>query len=559
MKRIYLLMFAVVLTVLGVSAEGVTATQAQAVAQRFVRDNQSHFASSNTNQNLQLAHVAYSNGRNVDYYVFNLKADGGYIIVGGDDLAQPVWGYSAHGAFEFGKLPENMRWWLSEYQRQLDWLREHSDAKPQPALTLSSSVAPLLTSTWDQFEPYNNLCPVIRLSGRDYVAPSGCLATAMAQTMNYYQWPLQGAGSHSYTFTTDGGTEMTLSANFAQSTYDWNNMLNSYAGSYNNTQAQAVAKLMSDAGISIDMQYNAYESTAYYNKAIEALMSYFDYSPSMSYRLKDSYNDDWEALLRAELDAHRPIFYFGQNPNNAGHAFVMDGYNADGYFHINWGWNGDFDGYFETSLLRPNCPNNNPDVHNYSYRQGAITGIEPDNTGTGGIVLKSGIIPTASTMPANDVRASFDVEAVSGPYNGTLKFIVCTKTGDDSYSWYYSNVVDIDVSLAAGERKTIKVSRSFNYLDEGETYYFFLINPYVTIANYYWCTPVAFTVGNWPFALGDVNGDGKISIGDVTVLIDYLLDNNAPGVVPYAADVNGDNNVSIADISALIDKLLNNN
>ena len=559
MKRVYLLVFAVVLTVLGVSAEVVTVAQAQAAAQRFVQENQSRFASGNASQNLQLAHVAYSNGRDADYYVFNLKADGGYIIVGGDDLAQPVWGYSARGAFEFDKLPENMRWWLSEYQRQLDWLRGHSDAKPQLALTLSSSVAPLLTTIWDQFAPFNNLCPVFRVSGRDYVAPSGCLATAMAQIMNYYQWPLQGAGSHSYTYTADDGAEMNFSANFAESTYDWSNMLDSYRGSYNNTQAQAVAKLMSDAGIAIDMAYNAFESYAYYDKAVEALISYFDYSPSVNYLLKDYYSSDWEALLRAELDANRPVFYFGQTPSNGGHAFVMDGYNTDGYFHINWGWSGDYDGYFATSLLRPYSPSNNPDAHNYSYSQGAIIGIEPDNTGTGGIVLKSGIIPAAATMPANDVRASFDVEAVGGPYNGSLNFIVCTKTGNDSYSWYTSNVVTINVSLAAGERKTIEVNRSFNYLTEGETYYFFLINPYVTIANFYWCTPVAFTVGNWPFAAGDVNGDGKITIGDVTVLIDYLLDNNAPGVVPYAADVNGDNNVSISDISALIDKLLNNN
>ena len=160
-------------------------------------------------------------------------------------------------------------------------------------------------------------------------------------------------------------------------------------------------------------------------------------------------------------------------------------------------------------------------------------------------------------MPANDVRASFDVQSLGGPFNGTLDFIVCRKTGDDSYSWYYSNVVTINLSLAAGERKTIEVSRAFNNLTEGETYYFFLINPYITIANYYWCTPVGFTVGDWPVMLGDVNGDRKITISDVTALIDLLLSGET--INKEVADINKDGNVTIADVTALIDYLLSGN
>ena len=205
---------------------------------------------------------------------------------------------------------------------------------------------------------------------------------------------------------------MTLSADFSQSTYDWDNMLDSYNSSYNEVQANAVARLMSDAGISIDMEYNSGESYAYYSHAIEALMAYFDYSTSMSYLLKNGYSGDWDEMLRGELDANRPIFYFGQTPTNAGHAFVLDGYDDNGYFHVNWGWYGWCDNYFLTSLLRPYVGNNNPDEANYSYDQGAIVGIQPDATGSGAIVLKSGITPAAPTMPANDVRASFDVQSL---------------------------------------------------------------------------------------------------------------------------------------------------
>ncbi len=550
MKRIFLFISMMVLAAAGASAASVTVAQAQAAAQRFTQQNRMRFASGNAGENLQLAYTAHSNGIDADYYVFNLNADGGYIVVGGDDLAQPVWGYSTRGEFDFDKLPENMRWWLSEYQRQLNWLRENDEAGTRQLTTLSRSVAPLMSSIWGQNEPFNRYCPRIG----NNIAPTGCLATAMAQIMYYYQWPMHGDGSHSYTLLPNGGNAMTLSADFSQSIYDWNNMLNSYQSSYNETQAVAVAKLMSDVGISIDMEYGTYESSAYYNKAIEAFMAYFDYSPSMSYLLRDSYSDDWDEMLRNELDANRPIFYFGQTPANAGHAFVLDGYDNNGYFHVNWGWNGSYNNYFLTSLLRPYADSNNPDKYNYSYSQGVIAGIQPDATGTGAIVMKSGIIPEASTMPANDVKASFDIQALGGPYTGELTFVVCSKTGNDSYSWYTSNVVTINVSLAAGERKTIEVNRSFNYLTEGETYYFFLINPYVTIANYYWCTPTSFTVGDWPIILGDVNGDRNVNISDVTALIDLVLGGGT--VNNEAADVNKDGSVNIADITALIDYVL---
>lgn len=553
MKRIFFLISMMVLAVTGVHAASVTIAQAKAAAQRFTQENRSRFASGNAGDNLQLAFTARSNGIDADYYVFNLKGDGGYIVVGGDDLAVPVWGYSTRGEFDYDKMPENMRWWLSEYQRQLNWLRENVKAGARQVAKLSRSVAPLMSSIWGQDEPFNMYCPHIG----NYIAPTGCLATAMAQIMYYYRWPQQGAGSHSYTFTPYGGQQMTLSADFSQSTYDWDNMLDSYNSSYNEVQANAVARLMSDAGISIDMEYNSGESFAYYSHAIEALMAYFDYSTSMSYLLRNGYSDDWDEMLRGEIDANRPIFYFGQTPTNAGHAFVLDGYDDNGYFHVNWGWYGWYDNYFLTSLLRPYVGNNNPDEANYSYDQGAIVGIQPDATGSGAIVLKSGITPAAPTMPANDVRASFDVQSLGGPFNGTLDFIVCRKTGDDSYSWYYSNVMTINLSLAAGERKTIEVSRAFNNLTEGETYYFFLINPYITIANYYWCTPVGFTVGDWPVMLGDVNGDRKITISDVTALIDLLLSGET--VNKEVADINKDGNVTIADVTALIDYLLSGN
>lgn len=556
MKRVYLLMMTMSLVVLGANATNITVAQAQAVAQRFTVENKMRFASSNAGQDLQLAHVARNEGFDADYYVFNLKDDGGYVIVGGDDLALPVWGYSTHGAFEFDKIPENMRWWLSEYQRQLEWLRSHPDAAAHQAVSLSSSVSPLISSTWHQNAPFNNLCPTIMQYGVPQRTPSGCLATAMAQIMYYYLWPKKGDGDHTYTYTPRGSSPMTLSADFSQSTYEWNKILSSYNGNYTSAQGDAVARLLRDVGISIETEYNINESFAYYKNSIEAFMAYFDYSPSMSYLLKSKYTGDWDELLRSELDTARPIFYFGQNPDNAGHAFILDGYNSTGYFHVNWGWGGRYDGYFLTSLMRPYSPTDNPNQYNYSYSQGAIIGIQPDDTGTGGIVLKSGIKPAASTMPADNVKASFDVEAVGGPYNGILKLVVCTKNENGSYSWYNRDVTELNVSLAAGQRKTIVMNRSFN-LNEGQTYYFFLIDPYVTVANYSWCPAVPFTVGDMP-VVGDVNGDGEVTVADINSLINIVLGGVASTEQLTRADVNGDHEVTIADVNSLIGIILNN-
>ena len=554
MKHFVLSMLIVFTASINAHATTITPAQAKAVAQRFTSQSPARFATGNAQDDLQLAYVGQNKSLEADYYVFNVKADGGYIIVGGDDLAQPVWGYGLNGAFDFETLPDNMRWWLSEYQRQLNWLRDHPNAATYQTTKLTSSVEPLLSTTWDQYEPYNNYCPIIY----NRTVPTGCLATALAQIMKYYNWPQTGYSDHSYTFSPDGVNNITLEADFSQSTYDWDNMLDNYDNGYNDTQAAAVAKLMSDVGIALNMQYGYYGSSAYYKDAIEALMAYFDYSTAMTFNLKDYYSGDWEAMLRGELDARRPVYYFGQTPTYDGHAFLLDGYDTDGYFHVNWGWGGYCDGYFLTSLLRPLIPEDDPDGYYYNTDHGAIIGIEPDNTGGGGILLKGGITPGAETMPANDVRIKIELEAANGPYSGNLWMAIATKNSNGGYSWMGNNTISINATLAAGERKTYNLGGSYS-LNEGETYYLFIINPYITTVNYFWCDPVPFTVGDWPLMLGDVNNDRSVNIADVTALIDYVLGGNATGVNLAAADVNGNSLVNIEDVTALIDYVLGGN
>ena len=539
MKRLLSLVISAIFATGIINAATITPNQAMSIAQRFSRVNLTPNILQGNATTLQMAYAA-RNGQHIDYYAFNRGNDSGFIIVSGDDTTVPVWGYSEQGTFDINRLPCNMLAWLEEYQQQLQWLRDHPDAAPRKTTTLTTSVSPLLSTIWGQGSPFNRFCPVI--DSRHCV--TGCLATALAQIMYYHKWPNRGEGDNSYSLTQPDGSTINVSADFSQSYYQWDSMLDSYNVNYTSAQANAVARLMSDAGVAIYMKYGPSSSSANYSDIMQALIANFDYNPSIKYYLKDYYSGDWDAMLRAELDTRRPIYYSGQTNSNSGHAFVLDGYRSDGYFHVNWGWGGDCDGYFLTSLLSPTSSSN------YSYNQRAFTDIYPDKTGQGGLMLKKFITPVAPTMPANDMRATFEVQALGGPYSGNVRVAFATKTGEDSYSWNYSK--NIYIELAAGERKTIHVYGS-STMTTGKTYYLFLINPYISIANYYWGKVAPFVIGEWPAISGDVNGDKEVNIADINAVIATILGvTNDP-----ACDVNNDTEVNIADINAVINIILN--
>ncbi len=549
MKRLYISLVVLLLATLTVSSKVITVDQAMEVAMQFANRPQMLSSSHDKQCRLQLSHVTRSLDGSIDYYVFNRNEDDGFIIVSGDDLSLPVWGYSEHGSFNINELPENVRWWLSEYQSQLQWLRRNPSYAARQNPVIAASVSPLLNTFWDQIYPYNMYCPYT-FYGPGRHAYTGCLATAMAQVMKYHSHPATGAGDHTYTFKFDG--QMTiLSADFSKSVYNWNQMLNSYGYSYTTEQADAVARLMSDVGISINMVYGASSSFAKYIDAVEAMVAYFDYSPSIQYKLKNKNSGSWATLLRNEIDARRPVFYFGQKSRDegyGGHAFVVDGYNDSGYFHINWGWGGDYDGYFMIDLF---SPGNATAAQGYNTDQGAIIKIEPDVTGTGGIVLKGDLKPGSTKMSANDIQASVDVEAVGGPYQGTLQLPVSILNDQGNYSWNYANVLTCYVSLQPNQKQTVTFKGSCN-LEDGKTYYLLLINPYCTESNYIWGNVASFTVGQWPIIKGDVNGDHEVNIADINVIINIILGGQVDSSTLFRADVNHDREINIADVNAVI-------
>jgi len=304
-----------------------------------------------------------------ELYVFNDEANGGYVVISGDERMPDVLGYSYDGHFDAENLPYNMKAWLEGYAEQVKYLQTHPEAK---AATRSEAerapVSPLLQTEWDQWNPYNDQCPEVGGFGR---CPTGCVATAMAQIMNYHQWPEQ------TTKPIPGYTDVIDVSGCPVTSIDWDNMLPRY-DQYSPEQGNAVATLMKLCGTAVKMQYWYDKSSASRDKCVGAFYKYFDYS-SGSVSMEDYDLDEWCQLLYDELANGFPILYGGQPDGEGdGHAFVLDGYDNGGYFHINWGWGGSQDDYF---LLTDLTPKNGSDRWNFNYRQTAVLEIRPYKSG----------------------------------------------------------------------------------------------------------------------------------------------------------------------------------
>lgn len=322
---------------------------------------------------MKLAYTAQSTNENY-FYVFNRGDGGGYVIVAAEDRANEILGYTDNGTFDYNNIPENMKWWLGEYEKEIKYLTEHPDIEILTANTETSNteVSPLLGATaWNQGYPYNNQCPMYDTERR---CATGCVATAMAQIMYYHQWPSKGKGAYSYT-TTINGEDKVLSADFESTTYEWDKMTSIYNNNSSQESKDAIATLMSHCGISLDMMYGL-ESGTPSIKIPYALYTYFGYDKAMTYKSRDYYGlAEWENIIRDELNAGRVVQYNGQ-ATDGGHSFVCDGYNKDGYFHINWGWGGVSNGYFRTTALNPGTQGTGGSEGGFNRSQGMTTGIQ---------------------------------------------------------------------------------------------------------------------------------------------------------------------------------------
>ena len=323
-----------------------------------------HVKSSISASDLTLSYTAMT-AKKKDFYVFNRAQQGGFVIVSADDvIGDIVLGFSDCGTFNYDELPENAKWWLSQYSEHIEAVRNHH-AKAIAATTAAEPfeviVPPLLGDvSWGQSAPFNTYTPILN----NEQCVTGCVATAMAQVMYFHNWPLQGKGSNSYSWSKGGKT---LSADFSTSVYEWNNMMPTYI-TYTAAQGNAVARLMSDAGLSVDMDYGP-SSGAVKTNSVTAYKSNFSYSTDVKYKSKSNSTTttSWNLTIKEELNAMRPLLYGGSTGDGA-HAFVCDGYAAGDYFHFNFGWQGKGNGYFLST-----------DPDGYKKSQNIVYGIHPAN------------------------------------------------------------------------------------------------------------------------------------------------------------------------------------
>lgn len=292
------------------------------------------------------------------FYVFN-RTGGGYVIVSADDqISEPILGYSTTGYFCYENLPEDAKYWIDSYADRIAASKSiPNKSKEQDNNAIGKEIPPLLGDLkWNQWSPYNLLCPEID----GILPPTGCVATAMAQIMRYHKWPEHGNGSVSYNWN---GT--TLHTNLAQSTYNWYILKNEYLYDDNDESVVTLATLMRDVGYSVNMNYSPTGSGASDGMVEQALKNNFNYSALfLPYWMIDN-QQYWNELIKTELEAGRPVYYSGQADDQSGHAFVCDGSDSNGFFHFNFGWGGELNGYYLSSELI------------YSYNPNIVIGISP--------------------------------------------------------------------------------------------------------------------------------------------------------------------------------------
>jgi len=353
MKKVLLIVTLTVLTITATAGE-VTVKKALQQARAFMSQKES---------NLQL--VAQDKSEQPAWYVFApAKKNSGYVIMAGDDRVSQVLGYTDEGSFDLDNLPENMQWWLKGCTEQIQWLRE-GKASVSRAPEGRQAVAPMLTTKWGQDGAYSLKTPIIN----GHHAPTGCMATAMAQILYYWKSTAGAAALDAYTTKTKSINMPALPA----TTFNYDLMKNEYDREDDGESAQEVAKLMLYCGQAFKMDYEELESGASGGSNVFVNNFFFDIHGRDIKRIAES-QDEWDAAIYAEMQARRPIFMSAIS-YQVGHGFVVDGYDGNGLYHINWGWDGRDNGFY---VLDVACPSREGNValQGEGYTIGQVAGLE---------------------------------------------------------------------------------------------------------------------------------------------------------------------------------------
>lgn len=307
------------------------------------------------NANLKVA-------ENIDQLAVVTSAEGGTAFV--NRQTGSVVGCSPSKYTSQDSLPCGLKMWIGATNHairsnSMGWTRSND-------YNITEKVSAFVKTRWSQGDPYNMYCP----KNNGETCYTGCVATAMAQVMKYYEYPSQGTGTGCYSL--DGGGTYTQAA--ISGTYDWSKMKTKYMSGYSDSEAKAVATLMRDCGYSVNMQYSTEGSGTSDAYIPSALVYNFSYdSLAVNYIYRDFTTDDeWYSAIYTELSAKRPVIFSGQSEDEGGHCFVLDGVDTDGKVHVNWGWGGQQDGFYDMDAFKKGLA--------YVTLQSIVYGFNPQPT-----------------------------------------------------------------------------------------------------------------------------------------------------------------------------------
>ena len=362
----------------------------------------------------------------------------GFAVVSNDDTWPAVIGYSTE-PFDISRNG-GLRWFLTTAGETI--MKSRRQEPVVPSGDFKPAVAPLISTLWSQDTPYNDQCPTLT-GGNPY--PTGCVATALSQIMYYWKYPVHGTGKATLSVTAEGAGGI-ISVDFGAATYDWDHMLLDYETStYDDTEAKAVSTLMLHCGVAVGMNYNPTGSGAYSHEARHGMIQYFNYNPGINLLTRNYYStSEWMKVIYTELNAGRPVYYTGVDASAGGHAFVCDGYDNNGYLHINWGWGPKGgNGYFDVALL-------NPSGYSFSKSQNMLVGIAPTQ-----------VMEYASHVIGDDALTVNRINKVLLNFNGGSMYNL---TGEP-YTGEIALLMDMGDSLKV--LKSVSVNNIANYYNVG--------------------------------------------------------------------------------------------
>lgn len=412
MRKFYLFLILCVAGFSTMSARKVSRNEALQKAKSFMPSRQFKESVKKVRSNITI-------NSSQPYYIFNDLEGRGFVIVSGVECDTPVLGYAESGSIDADNIPDNMQSWLedcSEHMGLIDFFSsEETVSRPE-----KTAIAPLIQTEWNQNAPYSLMTPTYTNDkGETIHYNTGCVTTAIAQVMQYHQWPKTCQAIPAYTTA----TQQIFRQSLPSATFKWDMMQSSYAVNYTDESADAVAELMAYVGQAMKMNYDKYSSKAVLDLA--ALASYFGYSRNAYVAYRDYYSNSlWENLIYDELAAGRPVLYSGQSESGA-HQFICDGYDGHGLFHINWGWGGSCNGYFLLSLANPNEKEEGPGFSGYAAGQSAIIGLQPQSVDEAEIPhFNTSVVAFEETSyNRTSVNADFKDVSTEGCYiNGTFNY-----------------------------------------------------------------------------------------------------------------------------------------